>query len=164
MYISGGLDLVALLLGMFAVRHIITDFSAGEQKVPDIKIGKVHGFGFTLQELKANLEDGSAGIKNILGISMSVQCVAGVLDYAVKRIKRKLLPKYPNVDDVCLGKAKGHEPSKIPNSCPKDCLTIKCLTLRGHFHWVYLNHPLSLKRLIASIRLLTSSFSRISEI
>lgn len=44
--------------------------------------------------------DGSVGIKNILGITTSVQCVAGVLDYAVKRIKSELLPKYPNVDDV----------------------------------------------------------------
>lgn len=45
-------------------------------------------------------EDGSAAIKNILGISTSVQCVAGVLNYAVKKIKEELLPKYPNVDDV----------------------------------------------------------------
>lgn len=44
--------------------------------------------------------DGSAGTKNILGISTSVQCVAGVLDYAVKRIKEELLPQYPNVENV----------------------------------------------------------------
>ena len=29
-----------------------------------------------------------------------MQCVAGVLDFAVRRIKDELLPKYPNVDDV----------------------------------------------------------------
>jgi galactarate dehydratase len=45
-------------------------------------------------------EDGSAGTKNILGVTTSVQCVRGVLDFAVKRIKEELLPKYPNVDDV----------------------------------------------------------------
>ena len=44
--------------------------------------------------------DGTAGIKNILGISSSVQCVAGVIDYAVKRIKSELLPRFPHVDDV----------------------------------------------------------------
>ncbi len=44
--------------------------------------------------------DGSAATKNILGISTSVQCVAGVLDYAVKRIKEEILPHYPNVEDV----------------------------------------------------------------
>jgi galactarate dehydratase len=44
--------------------------------------------------------DGSAGIKNILGITTSVQCVAGVLNYTVNRIKKELLPKFPNVHDV----------------------------------------------------------------
>src|SRR5215813_639378 len=44
--------------------------------------------------------DGSVGTKNILGISTSVQCVNGTLEYAVKRIKSELLPKYPNVDGV----------------------------------------------------------------
>jgi galactarate dehydratase len=29
-----------------------------------------------------------------------VQCVAGVLAFAVQRIKAELLPRYPNVDDV----------------------------------------------------------------
>lgn len=44
--------------------------------------------------------DGSVGTKNILGISTTVQCVAATVDYAVKRIKAELLPKYPNVNDV----------------------------------------------------------------
>src|SRR6201997_2326147 len=44
--------------------------------------------------------DGSVGTKNILGISTSVQCVKGTLEYAVKKIRSELLPKYPNVDDV----------------------------------------------------------------
>jgi galactarate dehydratase len=44
--------------------------------------------------------DGSVGTRNILGISTSVQCVAGTLGYALKRIRSELLPKYPNVDDV----------------------------------------------------------------
>ena len=44
--------------------------------------------------------DSSVGTKNILGISTTVQCVAATVDYAVKRIKAELLPKYPNVDDV----------------------------------------------------------------
>jgi galactarate dehydratase len=44
--------------------------------------------------------DGSVGTKNLLAITTSVQCVAGVVDYVVKRIKDELLPKYPNVDGV----------------------------------------------------------------
>lgn len=44
--------------------------------------------------------DGTVGTKNILAISTSVQCVAGTMEYALKRIKAELLPRYPNVDDV----------------------------------------------------------------
>ncbi len=44
--------------------------------------------------------DGSVGTKNILAISTSVQCVAGTLDVAIRKIKDELLPRYPNVDDV----------------------------------------------------------------
>lgn len=45
-------------------------------------------------------EDGSTGTKNILGITTTVQCVAGTVDFAVKRIKEEVLPHYPNVGDV----------------------------------------------------------------
>ncbi len=44
--------------------------------------------------------DGSVGTRNLLAITTTVQCVAGVLDVAVARIKAELLPKYPHVDDV----------------------------------------------------------------
>jgi galactarate dehydratase len=44
--------------------------------------------------------DGSVGTKNVLGITTSVQCVAGFTQFVVKKIKQEVLPKYPNVDDV----------------------------------------------------------------
>jgi len=44
--------------------------------------------------------DGSVGTRNILAITTTVQCVSGVVDFAVRRIKAELLPRYPNVDDV----------------------------------------------------------------
>lgn len=44
--------------------------------------------------------DGSVGTRNILAITTTVQCVSGVVEHAVKRIKAELLPRYPNVDDV----------------------------------------------------------------
>jgi galactarate dehydratase len=44
--------------------------------------------------------DGSVGTKNILGITTTVQCVAPTVDYAVRRIKNEVLPRFPNVDDV----------------------------------------------------------------
>ena len=45
-------------------------------------------------------DDGSVGTKNILGITTTVQCVAATVDFAVKRIKAEILPRYANVDDV----------------------------------------------------------------
>ncbi len=44
--------------------------------------------------------DGSVGTRNILGLATTVQCVAPSVDYAVRRIKSELLPRFPNVDDV----------------------------------------------------------------
>lgn len=44
--------------------------------------------------------DGTVGTKNVLGITTSVQCVAGITRYIEEKIRRELLPKYPNVDGV----------------------------------------------------------------
>jgi len=44
--------------------------------------------------------DGSVGTRNILAITTTVQCVAGVVDFALRRIKDELLPLFPHVDDV----------------------------------------------------------------
>ena len=54
--------------------------------------------GFTFEGYRN--ADGSVGTRNILAITTTVQCVAGVVDFAVKRIKAELLPRFPNVDDV----------------------------------------------------------------
>jgi galactarate dehydratase len=44
--------------------------------------------------------DGSTGTRNLLGITTTVQCVAPTVDYAVRRVKAEVLPRFPNVDDV----------------------------------------------------------------
>jgi galactarate dehydratase len=44
--------------------------------------------------------DGSVGTRNILAITTTVQCVSGVVEFAVARIKAELLPQFPHVDDV----------------------------------------------------------------
>jgi galactarate dehydratase len=54
--------------------------------------------GYTFQGYRN--DDGTVGTKNILGINTTVQCVAATVDYAVRRIKAEILPRYPNVDDV----------------------------------------------------------------
>ncbi|HEY6028308.1 MAG TPA: galactarate dehydratase [Pseudolabrys sp.] len=54
--------------------------------------------GYTFEGFRN--KDGSVGTRNVLAITTTVQCVAGVLDVAIDRIRRELLPKYPNVDGV----------------------------------------------------------------
>jgi galactarate dehydratase len=44
--------------------------------------------------------DGTVGTKNMLGIITCSQCVEGVLNLAIKKIKKDLLPKYRNIDGV----------------------------------------------------------------
>jgi galactarate dehydratase len=44
--------------------------------------------------------DGSVGTRNVLAITTTVQCVSGVVDHAVRRIRSDLLPRFPNVDDA----------------------------------------------------------------
>ncbi len=44
--------------------------------------------------------DGTVGTKNILALTVTVNCVTGFADYMARKIKVELLPRYPNVDDV----------------------------------------------------------------
>lgn len=54
--------------------------------------------GYTFQGYRN--ADGTVGTKNMLGIMTSVQCVAGVAEHLVRRIRQEILPRYPKVDDV----------------------------------------------------------------
>lgn len=54
--------------------------------------------GFTFEGFRN--ADGSVGTRNLLAVTTTVQCVSGVVEFAVKRVRAELLPKYPNVDDV----------------------------------------------------------------
>lgn len=54
--------------------------------------------GYTFQGYRNS--DGSVGTRNVLAVTTTVQCVAGVVEHAVRRIKEELLPRYPRVDDV----------------------------------------------------------------
>ncbi len=54
--------------------------------------------GYTFQGYRN--ADGSVGTKNILAITTSVQCVAGLAQHVVEKVKKELLPHFPHVDDV----------------------------------------------------------------
>lgn len=62
------------------------------KELPKSKIKTFEGY--------KNKDGEYAGTRNILAISTTVQCVSGVLNIAVKKIKKDILPKYSNVDDV----------------------------------------------------------------
>jgi galactarate dehydratase len=54
--------------------------------------------GYTFQGYRNR--DGSVATRNLLAITTTVQCVSGVVEHAVDRIRKQLLPKYPSVDGV----------------------------------------------------------------
>ena len=54
--------------------------------------------GYTFEGFRN--DDGTVGTRNLLAITTTVQCVSGVVEHAVKRIRDELLPRYSNVDDV----------------------------------------------------------------
>jgi galactarate dehydratase len=81
------------LLELPAARTLV-DLPMATAPVPDLP--PLTGYSF---EGYRNA-DGSVGTRNLLAVTTTVQCVAGVLDHALERIRRELLPKYPHVDGV----------------------------------------------------------------
>lgn len=53
-YLGSGLDLIALMLGLFAVKQVVSDHARGQQQVPDIDMSDIRGFGVTLSEYRDN--------------------------------------------------------------------------------------------------------------
>ena len=69
---------------------------------------------------------GPAGTRNLLGIVTTVQCAAGVVKVAVERIKKELLPKYPQ-----RGRCGGHHPPlwlRRGHQCPAGYIPIRAIT------------------------------------
>jgi galactarate dehydratase len=81
------------LLDMPSARELVNLPMATLQPAPLLPLE-----GYTFEGYRN--ADGSVGTRNILAITQTVQCVAGVTDFAVRRIKAELLPRFPNVDDV----------------------------------------------------------------
>lgn len=86
--------------------------------------------------------EGPAGTRNLLGIVTTVQCAAGVLKVAVERIKKELLPKYPNVDGVVAvthpygcGVAINAPLAWHPNSCNYQCDSSSKFWRRDYGGW-----------------------------
>lgn len=53
-YLAGGIDLIALMLGLFALKQIVQDHTRGEQQIPEVDVAQIRGFGVTLREYRDN--------------------------------------------------------------------------------------------------------------
>lgn len=56
MYLSSGINMVGMMLGLFAVRQIIVDYGKNQQDLPDVSHMRISGFGITLQEMKDSVK------------------------------------------------------------------------------------------------------------
>jgi len=54
-HLSGGIDLIALMLGLFALKQIISDHARGQQQVPAVDMSQIRGFGVTYREYIDNI-------------------------------------------------------------------------------------------------------------
>ena len=50
----GGINIISLLMGLFAVQQVATSYAKGEQKMPEVDTSTLGGFGLTLQDFKDN--------------------------------------------------------------------------------------------------------------
>ena len=53
--ISGGINMVALMLGTFAVYQVILNYATDQQNLPTIEKANIRGIGVTLKELRDNV-------------------------------------------------------------------------------------------------------------
>jgi len=54
-YLCGGLDMVALMLGLYAIKQVIGDYAKGQQEMPEVKTGKISGFGVKITDITQNI-------------------------------------------------------------------------------------------------------------
>lgn len=54
-YLGSGLDMVALMLGIFAIKQVVQDFAQKNQCMPDVNIGKISGFGVKVVDITQNI-------------------------------------------------------------------------------------------------------------
>ncbi|MGI6029101.1 MAG: tripartite tricarboxylate transporter permease [Candidatus Heteroscillospira sp.] len=55
-YVQGGINMVAAMLGIYALLQIAADFAKGNQKLPDVKAANLKGIGVTLRDFTENIK------------------------------------------------------------------------------------------------------------
>ncbi|MGE4353823.1 MAG: tripartite tricarboxylate transporter permease [Oscillospiraceae bacterium] len=54
-YLGGGLDMVALMLGIYAIKQVVGDYAKGQQELPEVNVGKIRGFGVKRSDITENI-------------------------------------------------------------------------------------------------------------
>jgi putative tricarboxylic transport membrane protein len=54
LYLSSGIDLIALMLGLFAIKQVVTEFARGSKPVPKVDVSSIRGFGVSLSDFASN--------------------------------------------------------------------------------------------------------------
>ena len=54
MYLSSGINMISMMLGLFAVSQVVTNYARKRQELPDVSNMKISGFGITIKELLVN--------------------------------------------------------------------------------------------------------------
>ena len=53
-YLASGLSIVTVMLGLFAIKQIMTDYAKGQQEMPDVNT-KIKGIGVKLSDITSNI-------------------------------------------------------------------------------------------------------------
>jgi putative tricarboxylic transport membrane protein len=53
-YLNGGFDLSSLMLGLFAIKQIVSDYARGQKELPPVDMKNITGFGVSLREYLDN--------------------------------------------------------------------------------------------------------------
>ena len=112
-YLTGGFDMVALMLGVYAVKQVATDYAKGQQEMPDVNVKGVSGFGVKMSDITDNIRH----ILESFGIGLFIGFLPGMgsgLSNMVAYARAQSSSKHP--DTFGKGEAAGIWASECSNN------------------------------------------------
>ena len=112
-YFQGGIDMVAAMLGIFALLQVSADFAKGNQKLPEVKAKDLKGLGVTLRDFTSNIK--TILLSFVLGVWIGFlpgmgSSLANMVAYAQCKSSSK------NPDDWGTGIPEGVMASEVSNN------------------------------------------------
>ncbi len=97
MYLSSGINMIGLMLGLFAISQIILNYAKKEQELPDVSNMKISGFGVKAKELFESAK--TIGIAFFMGLWIGFlpgmgAALANVASYAQAKASSKHPEKF----------------------------------------------------------------------